>query len=90
MAKFGWKTFVGGILLGSVGFDMLTSEEAEKVYTAVTEGALIARDYIMKNVEYTTAKAQDIYSEAKTKADRYIERKAARSSEEEFARGVDA
>ena len=92
MAKFDWVTFVGGVALGSVGLDMLTSEEADKVYEAITEGVLIARDYIMKNVEIATARAQDIYAVAKPRAERFIEMREARKArcvEEEFARGVD-
>ena len=90
MAKFGWKSFIGGILLGSVGFDMLCSKEADKVYVPVTEAVLIGRDYVMKNVEKFNARTQDIYTDAKEKADSYLERKNAQSEEEEFARGVDA
>ena len=92
MAKFGWKSFVGGVLLGTVGLDMLKSEEADAVYTAVTEAVLVARDYVMKNVEYITARAQDIYAVAKPRAERFIETreaKKARVEEQEFARGVD-
>ena len=92
MAKFGWKSFIGGVLLGTVGFDMLKSEEADEVFTAITEGVLVARDYIMKNVEIATARAQDIYAAAKPRAERFIEereQKKARTAEEEFARGVD-
>ena len=90
MAKFGWKSFIGGILLGSVGFDMLASKEADKVYVPVTEAVLIGRDYIMKNVEKFNARTQDIYTDAKEKADRYLSEKKAQCEEEEFARGVDA
>ena len=93
MAKFDWVTFVGGIALGSVGLDLLKTEEADKVYTAITEGVLIARDYVMKNVEIVTARAQDIYAVAKPRAEKFIEQreqKKARCTEEEFARGVDA
>ena len=92
MAKFGWKSFVGGILLGTVGLDMLKSEDADEVYTAVTEAVLVARDYVMKNVEYVTARAQDIYSVAKPRAEKFIatrEAKRSRVEEQEFARGVD-
>ncbi len=90
MAKFGWKSFIGGILLGSVGFDLLRSKEADKVYVPVTEAVLIGRDYVMKNVEKFNARTQDIYADAKEKADSYLERKNAQCEEEEFARGVDA
>ena len=92
MAKFGWKSFVGGVLLGTVGLDMLRSEEADEVYTAITEAVLVARDYIMKNVEYATARAQDIYAVAKPRAEKFIEEREAKKAcvkEQEFARGVD-
>ena len=93
MSKFNWVTFVGGIAVGSVGLDLLTAEEADKVYELITEGVLIARDYIMKNVEIATARAQDIYAVAKPRAEKFIEmreQRKARGVEEEFARGVDA
>ena len=32
MAKFAWKTFIGGFLRGTVGLDLMKSEEADKVY----------------------------------------------------------
>ena len=92
MAKFDWTSLIGGVVLGSVGFDLLKSEEADKVYEAITEGVLISRDYIMKNVEIATARAQDIYAVAKPRADRFIamrEARIARGAQEEFARGVD-
>ena len=93
MASFDWVSFVGGIAVGKVGLDLLKAEEADKVYELITEGVLIARDYIMKNVEIATARAQDIYAVAKPRAEKFIEmreQKKARSEEEEFARGVDA
>ncbi|MBR6114855.1 MAG: hypothetical protein IKQ10_06675 [Oscillospiraceae bacterium] len=89
MAKFGWKSFIGGVLVGTVGLDILKAKEADEVYTAITEGVLVARDYVMKDVEIVSARAQDIYSEAKIRADRYLEKKKAVLAEEEFARGVD-
>ena len=69
---------------------MLRSKEADKVYVPVTEAVLIGRDYVMKNVEKFNARTQDIYTDAKEKADSYLERKNAQCEEEEFARGVDA
>ena len=93
MASFDWVSFVGGIAVGSVGLDLLKAEEADKVYELITEGVLIARDYIMKNVEIATARAQDIYAVAKPRAEKFIEMREmrkARGVEEEFARGVDA
>ena len=89
MAKFGWKSFIGGVLLGSYGIDLLCSKEADKVYVPVTEAVLIATDYVMKQVELFNARTQDIYTDAKEKADRYIERKKAECTVEEFDRGVD-
>ena len=89
MAKFGWKSFIGGILLGSVGFDLLKAKDADKVYVPVTEAVLIGRDYVMEKVEKINARSQDIYADAKEKADAYLEKKKACCEEEEFARGVD-
>ena len=58
MAKFSWTTLAGGFLLGTVGLDLLKTETADKVYTYTTAGVLIAKDWVMKQVEFVTAKSR--------------------------------
>ena len=65
MAKFAWKTFIGGFLLGTVGLDLMKSEEADKVYTALATASLVSKDWVMKRYEYIGARSQDILAEAK-------------------------
>ena len=75
MARFGWKTFVGGVLLGSVGLELKREKGADKVFTAIGAGVLVAKDWVMERVEKISLRATDIYADAKVKADAYLEKK---------------
>ena len=86
MAKFGWKSFVGGFLLGTAGLELLWTEEAQKVYTVITTGVLLARDRVMEEVEKVNVLASDVLADAKVKAAAIQEKK--RSAETE-TRGAD-
>ncbi|MBO4360927.1 MAG: hypothetical protein J5822_08620 [Eubacteriaceae bacterium] len=89
--KKGWWTFIGGILVGSVGFDLLKAKEADKVYTAVTAAVLVARNRVLKETEKINARALDIYEDAKIKADEYESRKILEDSDTvEVFRGTEA
>ena len=88
MAKFGWKSFIGGFLLGTSGLELLKTETADKVYTYTTAGALIAKDLVMKQVEFVTAKSQVVLADAKEIQERYTASKAA-ANFEETVRGTD-
>ena len=88
MAKFSWTTLAGGFLLGTVGLDLLKTETADKVYTYTTAGVLIAKDWVMKQVEFVTAKSQVIYADAKEIHERYQAVKA-QANFEETVRGTD-
>ena len=77
MAKFGWKSFLGGVLLGAVGLELLKQKEADKPLAAVTEGVLVAKDWVMERVEKIHARSLDVYADAKEKADAYLEKKKA-------------
>ena len=81
MAKFGWKSFVGGILLGSVGLELMRGKGADKVFVAVSTGALVAKDWVMERVEKITVRATDVFADAKVKADAYLEKKKAEGGE---------
>ena len=75
MARFGWKSFIGGVLLGSVGLELLRDKGADKVFTAIGTGVLVAKDWVMERVEKVSLRATDIYADAKVKADAYLEKK---------------
>ena len=82
MARFGWKSFVGGLLLGSVGLELMREKGADKVFVAATSGVLVAKDWVMKRVEQISLRATDIYADAKVKADAYLEKKKSACCEE--------
>ena len=87
MAKFGWKSFVGGILLGSVGLELMRCKGADKVFVAVSTGALVAKDWVMERVEKITVRATDVFADAKVRADAYLEKKKAECGEDCCSRG---
>ena len=82
MAKFGWKSFAGGILLGSVGLELMRSKNADKVFVAVSTGVLVAKDWVMERYEKVSARAADVFADAKVKADAYLEKKKAEGGED--------
>ena len=90
MARFGWKSFLGGVLLGTVGLELMKDKGADKVFTAVGAGVLVAKDWVMERVEKVSLRAADIYADAKVKADAYLEKsKTACCGEDCCSRGQD-
>ena len=81
MAKFGWKSFLGGVLLGSVGLELMRAKGADKAYVGITTGVLVAKDWVMERYEKVHARSLDVYADAKVKADRYLEKKRAADGE---------
>ncbi len=57
--------FIGGTLLGSAGFKILSSRDARKVYTHVTAAALRCQDEVMKQVDLVQESCSDILADAK-------------------------
>ena len=52
MAKFGWKSFVGGLLVGTIGLELIRSKNADKnFFVPVTTGVLVAKDWVMERIE---------------------------------------
>ena len=88
MAKFSWTTLAGGFLLGTVGLELLKTDTADVVYKYATAGVLIAKDWVMEQVEYLNARAQDIYADAKEIHENY-QRMKAEENFEETVRGTD-
>ncbi len=57
--------FVGGVLFGTAGIQVLTSRDAKKVYTHTTAAALRARESVMTTVTKLKEDADDILADAK-------------------------
>ena len=56
--------FAAGLLFGTAGLKILTSEDAKKVYAHTTAAALRAKDCIMHTVTSVREGADDIYAKA--------------------------
>ena len=54
---------------------ILKDKGADKVFTAIGTGVLVAKDWVMERVEKISLRATDIYADAKVKADAYLEKK---------------
>jgi hypothetical protein len=57
--------FVGGVLFGSAGFKLLSSQDAKKAYTHATAAVLRAKDSVMETVTSVQENAADILASAK-------------------------
>lgn len=63
-----WKKlsiFAGGVLFGTAGVKILSSDDAKKVYTHCTAAVLRAKDCIMTTSTKIQENAEDIFAEAK-------------------------
>lgn len=56
--------FAAGVLFGTAGVKLLSSEDAKKVYTNCTAAVLRAKECVMKTVTNIQENAEDIYAEA--------------------------
>ena len=56
--------FAGGVLFGSAGIKLLSSEDAKKAYTHVTAAALRIKDTVMETATRVQENAADILSSA--------------------------
>ncbi len=57
--------FAGGVLFGSAGLKLLTSQDAEKAYIHVAAAALRIKDFVMETVTTVEENAADIVASAK-------------------------
>ncbi len=57
--------FVGGVVFGSLGFKLLASKEAKKVYVHTAAAAMRARSSVMTDVTKVRESCGDIVAEAK-------------------------
>ena len=66
--KMNWKKiglFAGGVLMGSYGVRILSSNDAKKAYTHTTAAVLRMKDTVMKDVTTIRENAGDIAAAAK-------------------------
>ena len=71
--KKGWA-FATGILVGSLGLNVLTSKLVMKGYKYVFAGAMIARDRVMADSEKVQAAVSNITAEAKEITEQYYQK----------------
>ena len=57
--------FAGGVLFGSAGLKLLTSQDAKKAYIHVAAAALRIKDFVMETVTTVEENAADIVASAK-------------------------
>ncbi len=67
-----------GVVLGTVGVKVLTSEDAKKVYTHVTAAALRCSDEVMKVYDSLKENCGDITADAKEINEKRAEEKEAK------------
>ena len=71
-------TFLGGVLMGTAGVAVLSSQDAKKAYTHATAAVLRGKDSIMKTATTVKENCGDIYADAKDiNDDRYEKAKEA-------------
>jgi len=58
-------TFLGGILMGTAGVAILSSNDAKKAYTHCTAAVLRGKDSVMKTAANVKENCGDIYADAK-------------------------
>lgn len=56
--------FIGGILAGTAGVSILSSDDAKKVYTQATAAALRGREEVMTTATTIRENCEDIYADA--------------------------
>lgn len=67
MSILSWKNlavFAGGLLFGTAGVSVLSSDDAKKVYTQATAAALRGRECVMTTAQTIRENCDDVYSDA--------------------------
>lgn len=68
MSRLPWGKlglFAGGVLFGTAGIKILSSQDAKKCYTNATAAVLRAKDSVMETVTTVRENCDDILSDAK-------------------------
>ena len=76
--------FLGGVLMGTAGIRILTSNDARKVYVQGTAAALRGKEEVMTTATTLRENCEDIYAEAIE----VNERRAAKKAEEEIIEDI--
>ncbi len=69
LSKVAWKKvglFAGGVLFGTAGIKILSSQDAKKAYTECTAAVLRMKDYTLEKKDILTENCSDIYADAKS------------------------
>lgn len=61
----GLTLFVGGVLFGSAGLKLLSSQDAKKVYTHTAAAVLRMKECVMETVTSVQENAADVLASAK-------------------------
>ena len=76
--------FTTGVLFGTAGIKILSSDDAKKVYTQTTAAVLRAKDCVMQTVTSIRENAEDIYADAKEINEQRAEKAAWRNTAGSF------
>ena len=80
--KKGIGLFLGGVLMGTAGINILTSDDAKKIYVQGTAAALRGKEEVMTAATALRENCEDIYAEALEVNEKRAEEKAAAAEEE--------
>ena len=75
--------FAAGVLFGTAGIKILSSDDAKKVYTNCTAAVLRAKECVMKTAATIQENAEDIYAEAQQMNEERAEAEIEELEEEE-------
>ena len=73
--------FLGGVLMGTAGIRVLTSDDARKVYVQGTAAALRGKEEVMTTATTLRENCEDIYAEALEVNEKRAAKKAAEAEE---------
>lgn len=80
--KKGIGLFLGGVLMGTAGIRVLTSDDARKVYVQGTAAALRGKEEVMTTATTLRENCEDIYAEAMEVNEQRAAKKAEEAAEE--------
>ena len=88
--KKGIGLFLGGVLMGTAGINILKSDDAKKVYVQGTAAALRGKEEVMTTATTLRENCEDIYAEALEVNERRAAKKAAKAAAEIIEDAADA
>lgn len=72
--------FLGGVLMGTAGINILSSDDAKKVYTHATAAALRGKEEVQTCAQTVRENCEDIYADAKEINEKRAAEKAAKQA----------